>query len=559
MKKNNNKYVERDSTKQSKYTKGKAFRKRSDSEPKKDTNGTHRNKYLMESFNGTNDFAWYNKLGTLTSNAASFYLTNPAGKPIGNLNSTNGSLNPVPGIMVIDMLPAFAPTSTNANQASVSGLNIAAKQLYAKMRKANAGARSMYEAPDLLIYTLAVESIYSFLSSCARAYGFLSNYPTNNRYFVEPLIKAMGFDYEDLIANRLQFLNFINTSIHRLSRYVIPQGFTSFERSLWVNSNVFGDTATTIKCQLYVPRMLAYWKFNSTSMDTGGCLELKYDSSSSPRTVASCIAFFEDLLAPIAQDDDFLTISGDILKFTDNVVKFGEIDINYQLSPLYDENVLLQLHNLDFIALDNSYSTTAWEVGDLGSYPTDLPYNSTYTVFQKDGLLYFQPIMKVTSTSISDQFKCYKEIHGTEGQMLYIDTPEDVPSTERIVESTRLLTTYDTKQATTECIAIDSCGHEIVVGVRLLNNTNLGNVSVTPYHSIKTPGASSANFLEFAEEIIKMSPFGWDIKVCLRYEDSLDISIVNIHTHWNTRSIGVFDKNGFIRLNDIIQMSLLTL
>lgn len=519
----------------------------------KDKGNEKSNTYILKEAEKGNDFIWYNKNGNLTQVAASYFLSNPAGRPVGYLNEINNATQAIPGIMQILMLPSVSPTSTDADVASVSGLNLAAKQLYAKMRKANAGARSQYEAPDLLIYTLAVGSIYAFIASCARAYGFLGSYPTNNRYYVKPLVEAMGFDYEDLIKNRLQFLNFINTSITRLSRFVIPQGFSLINRMVWINSNTFVDTYTTVKAQIYVPMYTGYWQFDGTSMQTGGCLKIKH-LNDTPRTVEEIIAYFEELVAPIAQDDDFLTISGDIMKFTDSYVSMQAIPVDYKLNPIYDEDVMLQIHNEDHLTISNIWSTTHWEVSDLGEFPGDLPFNSTYTLFQKDGLLFFQPILNINKTpDISVQLPAYSKIHQNDGSLLYIDTPEDSPSVERITEATRLITTYDINNQTAASLSVDSCGAEIIVGVKLI--TDKVKQTVYTYGVIDSSAAGAIQtMIGFAMAAGYMSPFAWDLRLTgyISNEGST-------FTHWNTRSVGTFDKLSFKRLNDIITMSLLTM
>lgn len=537
-----------------------------DTNPPKEEKGSSSLPCYIKEIQGGNDFSWYNRNGNLTNIGSSYFLSNPAGKPIGKLNKNNsGSDFAVPGIMRIDMLPAFAPTSTNAEKASVSGLNIAAKQLYARMRKANAGARSQYEAPDLLLYVLAVENIYSFIANCVRAYGYLSQYPTNNRYYVERLITAMGFDYDDLLSNRLQFYNFINTSIMRLRRFVIPAGFSTVNRSVWVNSNIFCDTTSTVKAQLYIPVYNAYWKFNSTGMATGGCLELSYITST-PRTVASLEAYFNQLIAPIAQDDDFLTISGDIMKFTESYFTLEPISENLVLNPIYDEDVMLQLHNLINLGLANPSATTEWENGSDYGMPSDLPYNSTYTIYQKDGLLYFQPILSIGSSIYvgrPQEMQAMSDIT-EEGTLNYIDTPEDSPSVERVTEATRLITTLDFKEAISPDtqLPIKTCGHEIVVGITLYTDTDIVRMPATYTFVGPLSGGNWRPDL-FFRAMTSISAFEWDVRLSAHINyvatGGSDTEYDLVLTHWNTRSIGTFDVQSFTKLNDIITMSLLTL
>lgn len=539
-----------------KPTKGKSSGNRANKYTSPDTSSTGRFPCFIKEVQKGNDFGWYNRNGNLTNVGSSYFLSNPAGKPIGKLNGNTQTDFAIPGIMVIDMLPAFAPTSLNAATSSVSGLNLAAKQLYAKMRKANAGARSQYEAPDLLLYVLSIESIYAFIASCIRAYGYLSQYPTNNRYYAKRIIEAMGFDYDDLITNRLQFFNFINTAIFRLRRFVVPAGFSSVNRSVWVNSNVFCDTTSTVKAQIYIPKYLGYWQFNATSMSTGGCLTLKYIGGQ-PRTVAQIEAFFNDLVAPIAQDDDFLTISGDIMKFTESYFTMEPISIDWVQDPIYDEDVMLQIHNMTNPILSNPDSPTQWESNGDYPFPSDIPFNSTYTIFQKDGLLYFQPILRCDNLDYPLTFLNVKSdrIVSEEGTLNYIDTPEDSPSVERITEATRLITIFDYAGAINpeDSLPVKTCGHEIVVGVTIYNDSQSWPVLGT---CLYVDNEDADMVMDALAVLTVLSPFEWDIRRTISYlAGSGDASI----THWNTRSVGTFDTQSFTKLNDIITMSLLTL
>lgn len=136
-----------------------------------------------------NDPRWYAQNPQLLRDTASFPYSWPLGNKL-NLGQHAPEINKgsIPGIMGIYTAPTFG-WADNPN----SPINVAARNVYSYVRHANSG-HANYDAPDLMLYLCAMDSIYSYLSYLKRVYGVVSTYSYTNRYYPKAVIQAMHVD-----------------------------------------------------------------------------------------------------------------------------------------------------------------------------------------------------------------------------------------------------------------------------------------------------------------------------------------------------------------------------
>lgn len=285
---------------------------------------------------GTNDPAWYSKNPQLVKDVASF----PFGVPVGTPFTHMGSKLQNPGIMVIDVVPTIG-----AGGGESDSINVAATNLYSFIRQANSGSRN-YEPADLMMYLVALDSLYAFHARIKRLYGIANAYTPTNRYYPRGLIAGMGFDPDEVFANMAQLRALVNLCARQLASYRLPAHFTYIQRHQWMNSALFVD-ANSSKAQTYMFDQKWWWKYINTD-PSGSKLQLtnREDMGHGNGLIADLTNWWRTLYEAIQNDEDVGVMSGDILKaFPNNILVVPEIDEGYTVLPVYDERVLMQIHN----------------------------------------------------------------------------------------------------------------------------------------------------------------------------------------------------------------------
>lgn len=94
----------------------------------------------------------------LVKDVASLSFRTPLGSPSGlpsRSNPVGRDRRSIPGIMNL----YFVPTIGSSTAGESSAINIAAKNIYSFVRHENSG-RINYDAPDLMLYLLALDSAF---------------------------------------------------------------------------------------------------------------------------------------------------------------------------------------------------------------------------------------------------------------------------------------------------------------------------------------------------------------------------------------------------------------
>lgn len=279
----------------------------------------------------TNDPRWYANNPQLLESAASYSFASVLGGKL-----PYSAVSSVPGVLALRFVPCFG------DQAAT----VAARNVYSYVRHANSG-KANYDAPDLMMYIMAVDSAFSYISMLQRIYGVLRLYDQRNRYYPDALLKAMGVNAEDLKANMANFNFHINQLVAKASVLWIPNTMPVVERHYWMNANLYTD-GESAKAQTYLFTQVSFYKYDPTLTQQGGGLTPLTWLTGTDKTYADIIKFSESLFAPLdANNEDFGIIGGDILKAygADKLYKVNEIPFDYTVMPTYSKEVLSQIHN----------------------------------------------------------------------------------------------------------------------------------------------------------------------------------------------------------------------
>lgn len=288
----------------------------------------------------SNDWRWYAFNEQLLRDSASFSFTWPLG---GKLNSGLAALDAgaVPGVMAFTTVPSFGRSVDGT-----SAINTAARNIYSYVRHANAG-HTNYEATDLMLYLMAMDSVDSFIAFMRRIYGVINLYTYQNRYYPDALLRAMHVDPADMRKHISDFRAFINMFIVRVGSMCVPNSMSYTARHMWMYENIYVDSDTAkAQTYLYVPEGFYFYQLDSTGKGM-----LKYTPLSNefePMSFDDICNYALAMINPILTSEDMNIMSGDILKAfgADGVIVRGVIREEYQVLPQYNEEVMSQFENV---------------------------------------------------------------------------------------------------------------------------------------------------------------------------------------------------------------------
>ena len=283
----------------------------------------------------------------LLKNVASIPFSWAVGTPVDLENKLLASTDSkgkftIPGICRLVALP-----SIGRNIDASSPINVAANRVYAYVRHANSGSK-IYDAPDLMLYLLAISNVYGFLLQMQRILGAIGTYSVYNRYMPDVLIEAMGVNAKSVRDNIANFRARLNMLITKAASFAVPANMPYFKNMAETLGNYYCE-GTSLKDQLYLVQCPAFYKFGLNS-DGSGMLEITYPKGG---YADDLIEYGESLLAPLTYSEDMNTMSGDILKAygSEGIYKLATIPEDYAIMPLMDIPVLEQIKNATTVAM----------------------------------------------------------------------------------------------------------------------------------------------------------------------------------------------------------------
>ena len=265
----------------------------------------------------------------------------------------------MPGVIALD----FMPTYGNLTAPSSAG-NVAATAVYSWIRHANSGARN-YDRTDLMLYLLAMDSIYCGITVCQRIISTVMMYNRWNSYTPDVLLRAMGIGKQENIAGDLAQMRYrLNSMILKASTLAVPATMPIYERHAYMCSNVYVDEPNaTAQFYLFKPQYL--YKFGYDTKNAG-CLtlvEMLKNSGAPSTTWQDIFSIVEGCIDALYGDEDAGIMSGDILKAygESGLMKLATVTTDTVLVPIYDHDLLIQMHNA---TLHGGVFQTTTEGGD---------------------------------------------------------------------------------------------------------------------------------------------------------------------------------------------------
>lgn len=293
-----------------------------------------------ESHHSYNDVKWYVPNDEILKSAASISFENASGDSLGV-----GKVR-VPGIISADMAITYG-----VSKDATSPLNVCARESYSRLMT-GLTSYGPFEANDYMIYMLAMDSIYCMFNAIKRVYGVYRHFEYKNRYTPQAIIAALGVDYTSIGENLSDIWFSLNYWSNQISKFAVPQIMSIFIRHSWLSSNIYKDGSND-KSQMYIFNPRVIYRFDASSDDPKGkltAIESGFNSANVNGTLttwAKLKATMNTLLEHVNQQQDFDVISAYVLKkYESNLFTLGTTPADYEVSPVYDETVLLQFHNM---------------------------------------------------------------------------------------------------------------------------------------------------------------------------------------------------------------------
>lgn len=331
----------------------------------------------------TNDVSWYSRNPELLIAAGQFpypyrpgmslNLT-PLSKPDGGIPTPLSWR--IPGFMALRWVPSMGVSSQATDPASVIG-----KQIYKKVRDAYSGSLEA-DAPDYMMYLMALDGIYSYIASLKRIYRILNAYTSANYLIPDGLLNALRItnaDIQNLRSNKTLLWQYINTLILQSRKFTCPAIMDVFNRHYWMSDNVYTD-ADSANSQMYVFVPQAFFRFKMQPLADGSGNDgpgLEYFDPYSFKAAVSMYGKVSDLyeagismIDALVSWDEAYTINGYLTRAYSDAPSFtiDELPMDQVFAPVYDPEVLSQI--------ENSYAAipvASWTPYMAGTYVTQDP------------------------------------------------------------------------------------------------------------------------------------------------------------------------------------------
>lgn len=263
--------------------------------------------------------------------------------------------NAVPGLATI----YFAPTPGLTYEGNASAVNLAGRDQYTFLRYSNS-RNAPYEAPDLILAELCIDSILMLINMGIKAYSVMKNNPYQNAYYPSAILKNMGFSYLDFSNDPQRLLGILNNAISQVNRIAIPGDLALTIRHSYLVSGLFLDAESPMaQTYQFVPSSYYMWMEGEGTLGNPNYADSVTIDDLAPDyniakglTISQYAGAINKLLQPLLGSQSVMdNMSGDILKAygTENLLIMNPVDTNNVLVPIRSTSILGMIENLTII------------------------------------------------------------------------------------------------------------------------------------------------------------------------------------------------------------------
>lgn len=452
-----------------------------------------------------NDPQWYYSDEVILKDAANFSFANMLGMAMDLAPETITAsrkyfYNQVPGILTLSYLPGVGNSDQTLTQAS--------NMIYTFNRSRNSGSAN-YEAPDYTMYLLAHINAQAALVELSRIYGLLNTFSRTNFYKPKALLRSLGFNYDNLKLEIVDFRAYINNYILRLRSLAFPNVIKLADKYRWMTQHIFKDSDSS-KAQLYAFNSVGWYRFTGTKYVTGSALEFM-EKPGYFNNLTEIRAYYDQFIDALLTDSDIAIMSGDTMKaYGDVQLEVPLINEGFVIEPTYELEALVMIQNAEPIS--------RYFVGFEPAYG-----GSSGDIVQLDGRIQYNPkiVCDTTSGEFSDIQWWNSLSRGEIATKHLITMPVDNPTAADTMVATRLMVnkTYRPgKYMNLDALVCEpsAYGDSIVLCLNIFvfnSEDQLINIPVGPvvnYYADATQPTAG-----FCDPLIFLSKFDWAPKTSL--------------------------------------------
>jgi hypothetical protein len=448
-----------------------------------------------------NDFEWYNNNPNLTQAAASIPFPYRPGMylDLGDKTMYNYGSS-IPGVMSLEYA-----LSVGRSADVTSPISIAAKEMYGRIRDKFSGTLPE-DAPDIMLYIMAMDSVYLCIGEMKRLYRILNAYSPYNYAVPTALVQAATCGFpgglvatEEFITSlrrdKMKLFQYINELVGMTRKFTVPGNMSIIKRHYWLADNVYTDDPSPAS-QMYMFVNTYHYKFE-IYQDAGSLAPTHWPE---PTTSSSYVDLMYDhvrgLIEALANSEDAYTINGHLMRAYEGEPTFtlDYMDLNQEWEPKFIPMVLMQIENALTIpgSIDEDSLRIKQNVGSNALIHKPTFSLSTSATTNKSALLgHIKPMLSIRS---------------------------EVPSVEMVVEASRLHMAW--RETTSSGIYDILCGTEILLHFQMF----------TPSNSTPSGHAVTLGYPEFESFIVSpvaVTPAASNVPI-----DKFDLGRISDLSRW---------------------------
>lgn len=314
---------------------------------------------------GNNDSMWYKKHPELMVPATQIPFTEIAGeqRPLNVVaQQINTQSSIIPWLMDATLMTLEIKPTIGESVNQYSAVNQTARLLFDQV----VGRKSQdpgFDAPDLMLYHLALAQIYEAMQWAARNYGFIRLYEPRNLTFPDTLLYANNCNPDEWKVQSVDFVRMYNELVTRLAQIPTAKSMDLFQRSQWKYQYLYTE-GLSVREQLYMLVPAGFLWYTENTDNGAGALIFKsfsgYKSSSAGLSMQDIIKYLNDMITAFLDSHSNRQISTWILNaipdFNLNILT--SLDPNYMVSAIFSPEVLNQIKNATIITQTNGVDVT---------------------------------------------------------------------------------------------------------------------------------------------------------------------------------------------------------
>ena len=394
------------------------------------------NKYPTD-YNAAFNFPWFKVMGTpIPYDEIISGIPGAATYKVGNSR--------LPNTMIINYVPGPGVCADVQDPANRTFAMIMA-DLYAKTSGASLG----FNSAQLAMQLTSITSILNAIGEAQRALSCTEFWKTTNANYPRGLVRALGFNWEDLTQNKANYVTRLNSIIHMFNNMQVPAFIDIYNRQYTLASNLYVDEDDDFG-QVYAFRQKGIYNYVFASANKVQYCEFT-PYAYSEVNFDTFLDLIQNALFKWVNSDDFYKVNGALLRAYKDAptITVPDSEISTVIAPSKPDHILMQIMNCDILGEDI--------IDGLKIYENVVK-----------NVIYFQPTFGRVADGYKDSYP-----HLANKRLLRLFDPN--PTTDVNCEATRLLTklgivdkhivTPDGEDTTTQYYGVQSMQSELITSI----------------------------------------------------------------------------------------------